>query len=373
MEQEFNDIRNKFNESAHSQEIFNATKNCTQAINKLLELCKTTLNDRLQDISQGLDSTSLHASNSGEFQNFSGDLASSQLSKMAEKFDLRTASNLLPVMDGTENSTKQLIDTLQWYDSILEETGKKLLISFVLKTRISQNAKIRLNQNYNTTEELVNDLRKHFLTQKSASSLSVKLNNARQNGQSVEEFGKSIESLFVNLTIAQAGNDEQSFKILQEVNEKIAINAFASGLQNHDLRTIIKARNYSKLNEAISGAKDEILVKHDTQVFHMRKSQNFSRGYFNRGNFRGRSNFRNNQNFNSHNNNSKNFASTSQRNNFQRFNNRGSFNNFRGRQNSRNNNFRNSNRLNYMESAENQGNSKASQSNSEKIFFRDLN
>ncbi|KAK9886522.1 hypothetical protein WA026_016798 [Henosepilachna vigintioctopunctata] len=46
-------------------------------------------------------------------------------------------------------------------------------------------------------------------------------------------------------------------KTLRHVNKRIAIHTFASGLENIDLRTKVKARNYQSLSEAIQGAKDE--------------------------------------------------------------------------------------------------------------------
>lgn len=60
---------------------------------------------------------------------------------MTEKFDLRTASSLLPLMDGTEDTTKQLIDAIELYSEMLTDDGKKLLINYVLKARLSQSAK----------------------------------------------------------------------------------------------------------------------------------------------------------------------------------------------------------------------------------------
>lgn len=38
----------------------------------------------------------------------------------------------------------KLIDLILWYDSLLNDLGKKLLTTYVLKTHLSANAKIRL-------------------------------------------------------------------------------------------------------------------------------------------------------------------------------------------------------------------------------------
>ena len=68
---------------------------------------------------------------------------------------------------------------------------------------------------------------------------------------SIENFETHVENLLDELTIAQTDGNNEALQILRETNEKFAINAFANGLQNPVLRTIIKARNYTKLNEAV--------------------------------------------------------------------------------------------------------------------------
>ena len=62
-----------------------------------------------------------------------------------------------------------------------------------------------------------------------------------------------------DLTISQAGGDTQSEKVLAGVNEKLAINAFANGLRQNELKTIIKARNFATLREAVLAAAEESL------------------------------------------------------------------------------------------------------------------
>lgn len=285
-----------FNRSDADPKIREEIKAYTVSINKYFEGIKYSLESRLVKIrteqaehSEG----NLSSVNSNIKTDFTDSDCSDESENMSEKFDLRTAAGLLPVMDGTENSTKQLIDAIELYDALLDAAGKKLLTTYVLKTRLSQSAKIRLNSTYTTNANLVDDLRNYFITKKSIPFLSVQLNSAKQNGKSIEEFGKTIEELLVDLTITQADGNENSVTILREVNEKIAIHSFANGLQNHDLRTIIKARNYNKLNEAIQGAKDEELPKRDAQIFHIRGRQNFRSGqgsrFFRGNNFGNRS------------------------------------------------------------------------------------
>lgn len=234
-----------------------------------------------------------------------------QTVKMTEKFDLRTASSLLPLMDGTEDTTKQLIDAIELYSELLDENGQKLMISYVLKARLSQNAKLRLDRTYNTVDDLVNDMRTHLVSKKSATALASALHSAKQEGKTIDNYAQIIEDLFVNLTIAQADGNSNNAAILRVANEKLAINVFSNGLKNSELRTVIKARNYSTLKEAIVGAKDEerLISSNQSGFFHMRTRNN--NRFSNRG-MRGR--FSRSRQYNNSNRNAQNNVNSTQRN-----------------------------------------------------------
>lgn len=225
---------------------------------------------------------------------------------MSEKFDIRTAASLLPCLDGSEEATKQLIDSIQLYSDMLNNDGQKMLINYVLKTRLTQSAKLRLSLTYNTVENLITDIKTHLLTKKSAAVLATDLHNSRQNNKSIDEYSKNIEELLTNLTLAQADGDQNKIAILKEVNEKLAINAFSNGLRNSELRTIIKARNYSSLKDAIVGAKDEETLKLSNSqhsAFHLRHNTNTHHNNSARGSNRGnRGRFQTNFSRNSHSN-----------------------------------------------------------------------
>lgn len=284
----FNALKKEFNSKVHEAVLVHEVKAYVERIDKIIVNVRTILDDRLQS-----------CSNKSEIE--------SKISKMDEKFDLRTASSLLPVMDGTEIVTKRLIEAIELYDSLLDEQGKVLLTTYVLKARLTPSAKIRLKTEYRSNADLVRDISAYCLTKQSASSLSHKLNNARQGGKSIDEFGKEVEDLLVNLTISQADGNVEAMQILTNVNEKIAINAFATGLHNSELRTIIKARNYPSLGEAIRGAKDEEPSK-SSQIFHIRGRGNFrstNRGHF-RGHFNQRPNAQSNRTQYSNNNRGRN-------------------------------------------------------------------
>lgn len=172
-------------------------------------------------------------------------------------FDIKTAIALLPVMTGQEQTTKQLIDSILLYSSMLSDNFQPILLEFILKTRLSASAKLRLKSSYDSVKALVEDMRKHLLPKKSAEAIQSKLFRSVQGRRSVESFGNEIEELFVNLTIAQSEENPSKFELLRPINEKTAIKRFADGLSDSRLSTIIASRQFGSLPEAIRSALDE--------------------------------------------------------------------------------------------------------------------
>lgn len=261
-------------------------------------------------------------------------------------FDLKTAVSLLPTMNDTEKVTIQLIDAIELYSTMITQESIQLLIQVVMKTRLSHSAKLRLNNTYNTIPEMVAEMKKHLLTTKSSTALQKKLFNCYQGTKTVDQFGSELEQLFVNLTIAQANGEDSTYSILKPINEKQAIHRFANGLRNEHLRTIIGARNYGSLKDAIQGAKDEEISMTPSSSGQMFTARDRPYQNFKNHNNRGRPYLRNH--FNSHSTLNKNdrtntFSNTK----YSRGNNRGNFT--RGRRT-----FRGSNRYYHSNNSQKQ-------------------
>lgn len=215
-----------------------------------------------------------------------------------EKFDLKTAVALLPVMNGQEDITKKLIDAIELYSSMISDESQKTLINFILKTRLSESAKLRLKSSYDTVRSLLSDMKEHLLTKMSSTAIHTQLIREHQSTSTIEDYGKRLESLFVNLTISQADGDSRSYEVLKPINEKLAINSFIGGLRNSNLRVILAAHNYTSLKDVIRAAKDQELTSHTPRsqseesmyMGHRQKPGNFT-GRF-RGGSRGFANFR---------------------------------------------------------------------------------
>lgn len=263
----------------------------------------------------------------------------SKSSDKMESFQLKTASILIPAMDGKEDTTEKMIQGIEMYDSCLTKPeDKKLLISFVIKTRLTKTAKLKLKTEYSSVADLIKDIRCFLLTKKSANSLMMQLNKITQNEMSISEYGTKLEELFVELTISQAGTDDATSAILRPINEKLAIKRFSDGLRNRRLGTIIAARDYQELKDAIRAAEDEESSQPSGQVLlnmrgrpryrgrwqqaSRRGTSNEGNNFFNRGNYYGRG--RGSHNYSGRGNYSNNRGS----NNFVY---RGSNNNYRGR------------------------------------------
>lgn len=61
----------------------------------------------------------------------------------------------------------------------------------------------------------------------------------------------------MKLTMSQTNGDEDTTAVIRKANEKIAINIFSNGLRQRDIRTIIKARKYEYIKDAINDALEQ--------------------------------------------------------------------------------------------------------------------
>lgn len=318
---ELNDIRTyliKIGASRRKGEILDkklgAAKSCYSKYVKILELVKNKSSDTDQywllesNLENKIENLYKEILNLCQVRQVEG-----TTSTMESNFDLKIATALLPIMTDDEDITIKLIDAIELYSSMLNENSQSLLINFVLKTRLSRSAQLRINKTYNDIKSLVKDMRLHLLTQKSDVALQSKLLSARQDNKSINDFGKEIEQLLVDLTISQADGDSSKFDILRPINERNAIKRFADGLRSQRLGTVIAARNYTTLKDAIRAAEDESQSNPPPPFLTFRGRNGFQ-------NYRGRSHYprsqysnRNNTNYYHYKNNTKNNSNSNSR------------------------------------------------------------
>ncbi|KAG6439280.1 hypothetical protein O3G_MSEX000640 [Manduca sexta] len=99
---------------------------------------------------------------------------------MAENFDFETALDLLPVMTREDTTTIELITNIDFYNSLLNEKSKPILINFVLKTRLTTVAKFYLKENYSYVQDLLSDMVHYLLPKKIQIELENSLNFNKQ-------------------------------------------------------------------------------------------------------------------------------------------------------------------------------------------------
>lgn len=234
----------------------------------LLERCQRKVdeaNNLLQIRQQNLEGNRNEAlksepsSNDKCCENLANHMSQANSGKMAEQFNFRTASAILPRLDGSIELIYQLVEGISFYETSLDDNSKPQLINYVLKICLSHRDRIRMSATYTTVDQLVVDLKRNFLPKQSAPALIAKLQASQQGNLSIDDYAKTVESLMADLTITQEGenpNPEVS-EVIRRENEKLAIDIFAKGIQNREIRTILKARNYEKLSQAIIAAKEE--------------------------------------------------------------------------------------------------------------------
>ena len=313
--QSFNIICNKINEQSERKELDVSNvvfiNNYIDRIKDKIEEIDDIIKARLKSCQESVivDSVRINTANMSEF-------------------DFKTAACLLPKLDGKNETVHQLIDGIELYELSLSTGGKNLLINYIIKTCIPYADKIRLKTTYADVQELVDDLKKHFLPKQSPTVLAARLQSTKQGHRDMNEYGRSIESLMAELTIAQAGNDSKSVEIFKRANEKIAIDVFTRGIQNREIRMILRARNYENLSEVINAAKEESIMEQQNSTILSMKGQHPKNSHTN--NFRQNNS---NQNFNHYNNRNNRKNDVNKQGYFRHSNNNGYVNNtnrFRG-------------------------------------------
>lgn len=92
--------------------------------------------------------------------------------------------------------------------------------------------------NYTSVSDLISDLKKQLLPKESANAIQSKLQRFSQCDLTIGEYGKETSDLFVKLTIAQADGNDDSFKVLKPLNEKMVVKSLQvdyaiAGLELH--------------------------------------------------------------------------------------------------------------------------------------------
>jgi hypothetical protein len=216
---------------------------------------------------------------------------------------LEEAVKLIPISTG-EYDVYQFI---QACDLAIESVKKKnvpILIKYKT-TRLSDRALEAIKYNDTTKWKNIKKYLTHtFEAQHSASDLQIEINSIKMlQGEDVNTYKNRVEKLFYKLSdMSTANKDEKEARIIHDTIKEQTLVVYIKGLIG-PIRTIVKARNPSTLEEAKQLARSEEIKYKSSYEFNQNPNKNRN---FNNQNFRNNTNPNNNfarPNFNNSNNN----------------------------------------------------------------------
>lgn len=227
-------------------------------------------------------------------------------------------TKIVPVFDGNVNELQSFLDALTLIDRI-KETHEGIAIE-VIKTKLKGQAR-----NLITNENRIQDIKSKLVSSiqgESSELLCSKLMNIRQQSKSATTYAEEIQEIAKKLSSAYI-REGYPHSIAEKLTKQNAAKAISRNATNEEVKLIIKAGNFTSLNEVVSRfieASTEA-SNSNSAVFHFRSSGYAKQHYKNnRFNNRGRGQNRH------QNNNSRNYNETNSRN----YNN--NFNGHRGNQ-----------------------------------------
>lgn len=73
---------------------------------------------------------------------------------------------------------------------MIKDTDHSSLILFILKTRLTESAKLRLAEIYDSVDLLLKDMKQNLLTNKFTTAVHSDLIGTKQNYLSIDDYGK---------------------------------------------------------------------------------------------------------------------------------------------------------------------------------------
>lgn len=271
---------------------------------------------------------------------------------MPPKLDLTLAFKIVKPFDGTASNLQQYIESVELLQDYATEVPEIDVLKF-MKVTLSGAAHGSID-NVLTLNDAFTALKTKFSVKLTPRAVENEMASKKQQNKTITDFGSEIESLATKLAAAHVSQGTFATEAAAaNIVQSVAVKSFVDGLQNPTTQFLLRARNPTSLNKAISDAlecnpetskpKNETALwcnfQQNTRGHHSgwrgnqnncyrSRSSGFRRG---RGNFRGRGNYQrgNFQNNFQNNNNSQ------QRDNHNNNNNNNRNNNNRGRQENR--------------------------------------
>lgn len=214
---------------------------------------------------------------------------------------MELVEKMVPMFNGNQSELVRFLKVVKLINDGLTEADKLVLIDFVIDFKLGSAVRtaICLTAIPITFEQLKTELESTYKSTKTANQVSNALNGLQQRRQSVNDFKEKILELVKDLNalqIAELNNPTTEVKVaITELNAKVALKTFKSGVDEYLKQTIYAARP-SSLNEAVNLALELETDKPNTVMYFDR--QNSNNRFNNNRNFGGRGNFRSNANDN---------------------------------------------------------------------------
>lgn len=277
-------------------------------------------------------------------QNFSSDSSSDdELENMPPKLDLNIALKVVKSFDGSAVNLQSYIESIELLKDYSEGVTPAELIKF-LKVTLTGTARGAFD-GVATVDAAIEALKLRFGVKITPKAVESEMLSKRQSNKTITDFGDEIAKLASKLAAAHVSQGTfASESAASNLVETVAVRAFTDGLKDQTTQFLLRARNPSTLNKAISDALEcgpgSSKPNEMTLWF-----SNSNRGYH-RGNSRGRGSQRGPRNSR---------GNYRGRGNYQGYNNNGYNNNGYNNNNHYNNN--NSNNNNYRGNRRGRGNS----------------
>lgn len=197
-----------------------------------------------------------------------------------ERLTFKAALALIPSFDGRSRGDLQdFMNTCKVAFKQVDVRSKGDLLEAVLLVKLKGKASQSVRyKDINSYSELEAELKQLYGEKKSLFSLQNEFSALKQRvGETVQSFGNRVENTLVDLVEATLREEKEEIgkRVLQQFLRKQALEIFKEGL-NDDVRMIVKARNPSQLEEAISQALEEERLKETSR---QRQSINKPRYY----------------------------------------------------------------------------------------------
>lgn len=213
------------------------------------------------------------------------DNQSSQVGSQTEiKLSLADVNSLVPEFNGNPRALNNFIACGNVLFSTARSNNEKKVFLEVVKTKL-RGAAFELMQYKVCTqwEDLVQELKSNFKDEKSRSAIQGEIMISRQTGrETVKEFGERIAQLLTSLNAATYSlvEDPTIREYLVAENNSLATQAFEDGIQDHNLRLLVKAHGGKDLRKTIAYATEHAArLRRDNPSMSAPKPQRVSRPF----------------------------------------------------------------------------------------------